>query len=283
MAARTTRSISALLLAAAVPLSASHAADPGGAAVPDPVSISKLRCDAPSTACVRGARMVVEGEGLDGVSAVEFLGHRGTQDDRRARPGLRSPTRLAVIVPRAAHTGRLRLRTPAGDTVTTERPVEIVGAAPESDPTVGGASATSPGVFPIRGRHDLGQSTTNGFGGGRGHQGQDMFARCGMPLAAVVDATVQFAGWQSRAGNYLVLQDGGKTSYVYMHMRDPARVEKNERVVAGQRVGYVGQTGRADGCHLHFELWAAPGWYEGGEAVDPLPELRRWDADHKHD
>jgi murein DD-endopeptidase MepM/ murein hydrolase activator NlpD len=37
----------------------------------------------------------------------------------------------------------------------------------------------------------------------------------------------------------------------------------------------VGQTGRASTCHLHFELWTAPGWYEGGEAVDPEQLLRR--------
>jgi murein DD-endopeptidase MepM/ murein hydrolase activator NlpD len=43
----------------------------------------------------------------------------------------------------------------------------------------------------------------------------------------------------------------------------------------------VGETGRASGCHLHFELWTAPGWYKGGRAVDPLPTLRRWDSYEK--
>jgi murein DD-endopeptidase MepM/ murein hydrolase activator NlpD len=40
----------------------------------------------------------------------------------------------------------------------------------------------------------------------------------------------------------------------------------------------VGDTGNAWGCHLHFELWTAPGWYAGGEPFDPLPRLQRWDA-----
>ncbi len=34
------------------------------------------------------------------------------------------------------------------------------------------------------------------------------------------------------------------------------------------------QTGRASTCHLHFELWTAPGWYEGGKPIDPLPLLK---------
>ena len=49
-------------------------------------------------------------------------------------------------------------------------------------------------------------------------------------------------------------------------------------VYTGQRIGSVGQTGNANGCHLHFELWNAPGWYEGGAAFDPLPALMAWDG-----
>jgi murein DD-endopeptidase MepM/ murein hydrolase activator NlpD len=133
-------------------------------------------------------------------------------------------------------------------------------------------------IFPIRGKHDLGQSAANNFGGGRGHQGQDMFATCGTPLVAVRAGRVQFAAAQSRAGNYVVLQSADGQSYAYMHMRDAALVNKGDVVYAGQRVGFVGQTGQATGCHLHFELWTAPGWYTGGHAVDPLPELTRWNA-----
>lgn len=132
-------------------------------------------------------------------------------------------------------------------------------------------------IFPIRGRHDLGQTATNNFGGGRGHQGQDMFARCGAPLVAARGGKVQQAGFQSRAGNYVVVQRSDGRSYTYMHMRRAPLVEMGDRVYTGQPIGEVGETGRATGCHLHFEMWSPPGWYEGGEPFDPLPELRDWD------
>ncbi len=133
-------------------------------------------------------------------------------------------------------------------------------------------------IFPIRGKHNFGYGATNDFGGERNHGGQDLFAACGTPLVAVRPSVVQFADFQSRAGNYVVLQDATGQSYAYMHLRDPSLVKKGAKVRAGQRVGYVGETGRATGCHLHFELWTAPGWYTGGVAIDPLPELRRWAA-----
>ena len=60
------------------------------------------------------------------------------------------------------------------------------------------------------------------FGGGRGHQGQDVFAECGTPLVAARGGTVDFEQYQSRAGNYVVI-DGARTGvdYAYMHLRDP--------------------------------------------------------------
>ena len=129
----------------------------------------------------------------------------------------------------------------------------------------------------------MGQSPTNNFGGPRNHGGQDMFAACGTPLVAVRDAKVQYAAFQDRAGNYVVLQDPQGQSYVYMHMLKPALVRRGQVVRQGQQVGQVGETGRATGCHLHFELWTAPGWYTGGKAIDPLPQLQQWEAaPHPH-
>ena len=46
----------------------------------------------------------------------------------------------------------------------------------------------------------------------------------------------------------------------------------------GEQIGLNGASGNATGCHLHFELWSAPGWFNGGKAVDPTPKLLAWDS-----
>jgi murein DD-endopeptidase MepM/ murein hydrolase activator NlpD len=130
-------------------------------------------------------------------------------------------------------------------------------------------------MFPVRGHHDFGGANAD-FGSGRAghsHQGQDVFARCGTPLVAAHPGTVQHADFEGRAGNYVVIQmaDGG--SEAYMHMAEPTALTVGTPVVAGQPIGLVGDTGDAQGCHLHFEYWTAPGWYEGGSPIDPLPLL----------
>jgi hypothetical protein len=131
--------------------------------------------------------------------------------------------------------------------------------------------------FPIRGPHGYGEFAAR-FGGGRGHQGQDTFAACGTPLVAARGGKVKFKQYHSRAGHYLVI-DGQRTGidYAYMHLRAPALVDEGDRVRTGQLIGYVGRTGDASACHLHFEMWTAPGWYDGGHAFDPLPSLMAWD------
>ena len=132
-------------------------------------------------------------------------------------------------------------------------------------------------IFPIRGAHTMGTGSA-AFGGGRGHQGHDVFARCGTRLVAARAGVVKFKQYHSRAGHYIVIDgDNEGYDYAYMHLRDASLVDEGDHVYTGQPIGYVGDTGRAFGCHLHFEVWKAPGWYSGGAAVDPLPLLRAWD------
>ena len=60
-----------------------------------------------------------------------------------------------------------------------------------------------------------------------------------------------------------------------MHLREGSLlVAPGAAVAAGQPIAQVGQTGDADGPHLHFEIWPA-GW-KVGQPIDPLRDLIAW-------
>jgi murein DD-endopeptidase MepM/ murein hydrolase activator NlpD len=262
-------SFAAALASLAVPCTALADGVTGGAVVPEEPEIVAAICeDATAWECARGARLTLAGASLASVESVRFAGRRGRRDDRVVRPRRADEQALEVIVPADAQTGRVVVTGDAGRAVTPQRLKVKRGALPRALAVVPGD-----GVFPIAGRHSYG-TETNHFGGGRGHQGEDVFAKCGTPLVAVYDATVQHKAFQSRAGNYVVLQTADGASYAYMHLQSPSSLRKGDVVTAGEPVGKVGDTGRASGCHLHFEQWTAPGWYEGGSPVDPLPLLK---------
>jgi murein DD-endopeptidase MepM/ murein hydrolase activator NlpD len=131
--------------------------------------------------------------------------------------------------------------------------------------------------FPIRrARHDYG----DGFGAGRGHMGQDVFAECGSKLVAARGGKVQWNKTHGAAGNYIVIDGKGTgKDFVYMHLKKRSPLRKGARVKTGEPIGLVGQTGNASGCHLHMEVWSAPGWFEGGDALPSVTRmLKKWDS-----
>jgi len=135
-------------------------------------------------------------------------------------------------------------------------------------------------AFPVLGAHEFGL-TAGRFGAGRSghtHQGQDVMAACGTPLVAARGGVVQYAAYEANAGNYIVIDGKGTgNDFMYAHLAEPSPLRAGETVRTGQPIGIVGDTGDASGCHLHFEIWEAPGWYEGGSPFDPLPYLEKWD------
>jgi murein DD-endopeptidase MepM/ murein hydrolase activator NlpD len=136
--------------------------------------------------------------------------------------------------------------------------------------------------YPLNGPHNYGNLAVTGFGvkraDGSVHTGQDIIAECGTPIVAARGGRVKVKQYEGRAGNYVVI-DGAATSvdFAYMHLRDEALADEGDRVHTGQLIGFVGDTGRADGCHLHFELWTAGGRFTGGRVVNPRPALDRWE------
>jgi murein DD-endopeptidase MepM/ murein hydrolase activator NlpD len=136
--------------------------------------------------------------------------------------------------------------------------------------------------FPVPGPHTYGGPDAR-FGApraGHTHQGQDLPAACGEKLYVIERGVVRTNAYQAGGAGYYVVIHGAitGTDAVYMHLKAPSWAPVGTSVGPGQQIGKVGDTGDAVGCHLHFERWSAPGWFVGGAAYDPLPELQYWDS-----
>ena len=89
----------------------------------------------------------------------------------------------------------------------------------------------------------------------RAHQGIDYGAPVGTGVKSTGDGVVSFAGRRNGYGNLIVLRHHGGYSTYYAHLRDFApALRAGSRVVQGEIIGYVGQTGWANGPHLHYEF-----------------------------
>lgn len=90
------------------------------------------------------------------------------------------------------------------------------------------------------------------------HQGVDIAAPTGTPIYAAASGRVLAAkmGWNGAYGNMVILQHPNGTKTLYAHM-SKLGTSTNTQVSQGQIIGYVGNTGRSTGPHLHFEVIGA--------------------------
>jgi murein DD-endopeptidase MepM/ murein hydrolase activator NlpD len=104
-----------------------------------------------------------------------------------------------------------------------------------------------------------------GWRWGRMHEGVDIAAGYGTPIAAAAPGTVIYAGWMGGYGNLIIIDHGGGIATAYAHQSSFA--VGGGPVSQGQTIGYIGCTGHCFGPHLHFEVRI------NGSAVDPLGYL----------
>jgi hypothetical protein len=121
------------------------------------------------------------------------------------------------------------------------------------------------------------------------HPGNDLLAARKSPAVAAEAGTVTFWTTSATAGCMLYLHGDSGTTYQYIHLNNDltkrndnrgkcvagvayARgLKSGARVEAGQLVGYVGDSGDANGIHPHLHFEVHP---NDGAAVDPYPYLQ---------
>lgn len=92
-----------------------------------------------------------------------------------------------------------------------------------------------------------------------GYNGLDFGAPIGTPIRAAAGGRVlvsRVGGWNGGYGSYVVIDHPNGTQTLYAHNSRNA-VWQGQTVVQGQVIGYVGNTGRSTGPHLHFEVRGA--------------------------
>jgi hypothetical protein len=87
------------------------------------------------------------------------------------------------------------------------------------------------------------------------HQGVDLAAEIGTAVHAAADGVVTGAAANGGYGNWIEIEHEEKLSTVYGHLSSFAPgIVPGVRVQKGDPIGFVGNTGRSTGPHLHFEL-----------------------------
>jgi murein DD-endopeptidase MepM/ murein hydrolase activator NlpD len=136
---------------------------------------------------------------------------------------------------------------------------------------------------------DIGSVFSNDWGdsrsGGRGHQGTDIMGEKHSAVVAVADGFIIAMDKSSRAGFYVRIahQDGWESWYMHLNNDSPGTddgagdsggafppdLEIGAFIPAGTVIGYVGDSGNAEGgsSHTHFEL------HDGRRGVNPFPYL----------
>ena len=115
--------------------------------------------------------------------------------------------------------------------------------------------ADAPSMWPIEGpvTSSFGEREDPFNGEGAFHSGIDISAPNGTPVRATADGDVSDAAMGAGYGREVVLDHGHDVTTVYGHLSAIA-VMPGQHVTVGQVIGYVGQSGRSTGPHLHYEV-----------------------------
>ncbi|HKW18021.1 MAG TPA: M23 family metallopeptidase [Terriglobales bacterium] len=114
---------------------------------------------------------------------------------------------------------------------------------------------SAPNLWPVEGfiTGAFGERIDPFNGEGAFHSGVDIGATIGQPIIAPADGVVTFADFMGGYGRAVVIEHGHGISTRYGHLKSYA-VFPGEHIHRGDTIGYVGDSGRSTGPHLHYEV-----------------------------
>jgi len=128
-------------------------------------------------------------------------------------------------------------------------------------------------IWPAKGRI----SSPFGPRNGRMHNGIDIAASGNVPIYSVMPGKVLRSYFHVYGGESIIIEHNVNGQYwltLYAHLRENSRlVQAGDVVMQGEQIGWMGNTGRSTGQHLHFELHKGPWNQERSNAVNPLNYL----------
>lgn len=101
------------------------------------------------------------------------------------------------------------------------------------------------------------------YGTARFHKGMDFSANSGTDVYATGEGTIVKMGWQTGYGKTIVIDHGFGYQTLYAHLKD-FRTRLGKKVIRGEVIGEVGNTGKSTGPHLHYEV------HVKGRVVNPV-------------
>jgi hypothetical protein len=113
----------------------------------------------------------------------------------------------------------------------------------------------APNLWPVEGQvtASFGERIDPFNGEGAFHSGIDISSQLGTPVIAPADGVVTFADFMGGYGRAIMINHGHGITTRYGHLSSFA-VTAGQNIGRGDTIGYVGQTGRATGPHLHYEV-----------------------------
>jgi murein DD-endopeptidase MepM/ murein hydrolase activator NlpD len=101
------------------------------------------------------------------------------------------------------------------------------------------------------------------------HPGIDIAGADKTPIRAPAKGTVVYVGREGSLGMTVRIKHDSVYETIYGHLKKAA-VKKGQRVDIGDVIGYMGNSGRSTGTHLHFAV------EKNGKNVNPFPYMRDW-------